>query len=217
MRKLSVILFACLLAACGTPAENTQEHNCSDCKDKNIVVETIMARRSIRNYEERPVSRETMDIIADCGIHAANAMNAQKWEVRLVDDPEFINGITALYVEQMKNDPRGARMVEDPSFKNMFRNAPTVAFIAMKDENPMTLIDCGLLAGNMITSAKALGIGSVCLGGPVMFMKSPAAKPYLEKLALPEGYQLQLAIGFGYPAENPDAKPRDPEKVKWVE
>ena len=104
MRKLSVILFACMLAACGTPAENTQEHNCADCKDKNIVVETIMARRSIRNYEERPVNRDTMDIIAQCGIYAANAMNAQKWEVRLVDDPEFINGISALYVEQMKKD-----------------------------------------------------------------------------------------------------------------
>ena len=111
MRKLSVILFACLLAACGTPSENTQEHNCADCKDKNVVVETIMARRSIRNYEERPVNRDTMNIIAECGINAANAMNAQKWEVRLVDDPEFINGISALYVNQMKQDPRGARMV----------------------------------------------------------------------------------------------------------
>ncbi len=217
MRKLSLILFACLAAACGTPANNTLEHKCADCSNKNIVVETIMARRSIRSYEDRAVNRDTMNIIAECGIHAANAMNAQKWEVRLVDDPEFINGVSALYVKQMKNDPRGARMVEDPNFKNMFRNAPTVAFIAMKDEHAMTLIDCGLLAGNMITSAKALGIGSVCLGGPVMFMKSPAAKEYLEKLALPEGYQLQLAIGFGYPAEEPAAKPRDPQKVKWVE
>lgn len=217
MKKLSILLFACIFAACSQTSNGTSAAAEQCCNSKNAVVETLMARRSIRNYQPQAVNRDTMNIIAECGIYAANAMNAQKWEVRLVDDPEFINGVTALYVNQMKGDPRGAKMVEDPSFKNMFRNAPTVAFIAMKDTNPMTLIDCGLLAGNMLTSAKALGIGSVCLGGPVMFMKSPAAKEYMDKLAFPEGYELQLAIGFGYPAEDPAAKPRDPEKVKWVE
>lgn len=215
MKKLSVFLFACLLGASCTSQKGDTATECP--ADKNVVVETIMARRSIRNYQPQAVGRDTMNIIAQCGINAANAMNSQQWEVRLVDDPEFINGITALYVDQMKNDPRGARMVEDPGFKNMFRNAPTVAFIAMKDSHPFTQIDCGLLAGNMLLSAQSFGVGSVCLGGPVGFMYSPAAAEYLKKLNLPEGYVIKLAIGFGYPAESPDAKPRDAEKVKWVD
>lgn len=219
MKKLS-LLFAVVCATMVTSCGNTPDKDkaCTEVNcNKNIVVETIMARRSIRNYQEKPVNRDTMDIIVNCGINAANAMNAQKWEVRIADDPEFINGVTSLYVEQMKKDPRGAKMVEDPNFKNMFRNAPTVVFIAMKDNNPMTLIDCGLLSGNMLISAQSFGIGSCCLGGPVAFLNSPAAKEYLDKLEFTEGYTLYLAIGFGYPAEAPDARPRDTGKVKWIE
>ena len=61
---------------------------------------------------------------SQCGINAPNGMNKQSWEVRIVDNPEFIDGITEVY---KKANPKAA---EDPSFKNMFRNAPTVAFIA---------------------------------------------------------------------------------------
>ena len=38
-----------------------------------------------------------MEIILDCGINAPNGINKQSWAVRMVDNPEFINGITDLY------------------------------------------------------------------------------------------------------------------------
>ncbi len=182
---------------------------------ENAVIETIMARRSIRAYKDGPVERGKMDLIARCGINAPNAMNAQRWEVRIVDDPDFIAATTALYVEQMKNDPRGAQMVKDPSFKNMYRNAPSLVFIAT--ENGEALIDCGLMAENMILAAGSMGIGSVCLGAPARFLTSPVAAEYLARLGFSEGYSLALVIGFGYPDESPAAKPRDQAKVKWIE
>jgi nitroreductase len=182
---------------------------------ENAVIETIMARRSIRAYKDGPVERGKMDLIARCGINAPNAMNAQRWEVRIVDDPDFIAATTALYVEQMKNDPRGAQMVKDPSFKNMYRNAPSLVFIAT--ENGEALIDCGLMAENMILAAGSMGLGSVCLGAPARFLTSPVAAEYLARLGFSEGYSLALVIGFGYPDESPAAKPRDQAKVKWIE
>ena len=59
-------------------------------------------------------------------------------EVRVVDDAAYIDGLTALYV---KANPKAA---EDPNFKNMFRNAPAVIFIASPSDGSGQL-DCGLL------------------------------------------------------------------------
>ena len=85
----------------------------------NPVVETIMSRRSIRKYKPEAVEREKMQTIVECGINAPNGMNKQSWEVRVVDNPEFINGLTEIF---KKENPKAA---ERPGFKNMFNNAPT--------------------------------------------------------------------------------------------
>ena len=51
-----------------------------------------------------------------------------------------------------------------------------------------------------------------------MFMtSSPEAKPYLDRLNLPEGYQLRICVGVGHPDEEPEAKPRDLSKIEFVE
>lgn len=170
-----------------------------------------MSRRSIRKYKPQPVEREKMEQIINCGINAPNGMNKQSWEVRVVDNPEFINGITDLY---KKENPKAA---ERPGFKNMFNNAPTVVFIANDPSYELSQIDCGLLGENMILSAWSMGIGSCCLGGPVRFMKSPAAADYLKRLEFSEGYELLYAIAFGYPDETPAAKPRKTEKVRFID
>ena len=178
---------------------------------KNAVIETIMSRRSVRKYQPQAVNRDTMQIILECGINAPNAINRQAWEVRIVDNPDVIKKLTELYV---KDNPKEAK---NPNFKNMFRNAPTVAFVANDTTFTYSPVDCGLMAENMILSAWSMGVGSCCLGGPARFMKSnPEAREYLKQMGFSENYDLLLCIGFGYPAETPKAKPRNAAKVKFV-
>lgn len=215
MRNLKQTTFAVLLLplmACGggaqqqAPAETPVQDSL-----KNQVVETIMTRRSVRQYKPQAVEREKMQTIVECGINAPNAMNKQPWEVRVVDNADYINGVTELY---KKANPKAA---EDPAFKNMFRNAPTVVFIGHETKSESSPFDCGLLAENMMISAWSMGIGSCCLGSPARFMKTPEAAEYLQKLGFSEGYELLYCIGFGYPDEAPAAKPREAAKVKFVE
>lgn len=215
MRNLKQTTFAVLLLplmACGggaqqqAPAETPVQDSL-----KNQVVETIMTRRSVRQYKPQAVEREKMQTIVECGINAPNAMNKQPWEVRVVDNADYINGVTELY---KKANPKAA---EDPAFKNMFRNAPTVVFIGHDTKSESSSFDCGLLAENMMISAWSMGIGSCCLGSPARFMKTPEAAEYLQKLGFSEGYELLYCIGFGYPDEAPAAKPREAAKVKFVE
>ena len=185
----AALVCAVALTSCGNGSgtgSTASEKSVSD-----IVIENIMTRRSVRQYQPVAVGRDTMKTILECGINAPNG--------------------TELFV---KANPRAA---EDPSFKNMFRNAPTVVFIAHDPSYDMSPIDCGLLGENMILSAWSMGIGSCCLGGPVRFMKSPEAAEYLKRLGFSEGYELLYCIGFGYPAESPAAKDRDASKIQFVD
>lgn len=201
------------LVACGGGNQsNAQTEQASVATDSvNQVVETILARRSVRKYKPQPVEREKMQTIVECGVNAPNAMNRQPWEIRVVDNPDFINGVTELY---KKEQPKAA---EDPNFKNMFRNAPTVVFVGRDVQSGSAEFDCGLLSENMMLAAQSMGIGSCCLGSPAAFMRSPAAAEYLKQLGFSEGYELLYCIAFGYPDEAPAAKPRDLTKIKFVE
>ena len=208
---LIAALFLPLMACGGGGGQAPATAEIAPDSVKNQVVETIMTRRSIRQYKPEAVEREKMQTIVECGINAPNAMNRQPWEVRVVDNPEYINGVTELY---KKANPKAAA---DSTFRNMFRNAPTVVFIGHDTKSESSPFDCGLLAENMMISAWSMGIGSCCLGSPARFMMSPEAAEYLKKLNFSEGYELLYCIGFGYPDESPAAKPREASKIQFIE
>ena len=212
-KMMGGLCLMCAVAGCSAPAAKDATTSETNTKDgTNAVIENILSRRSIRKYLPQAVNRDTMQIILNCGINAPNGQNKQSWEVRVVDNPDFINGLTEVY---KKENPQAAN---EPGFKNMFRNAPTVVFVANDGAYDFSQVDCGLLGGNMMLSAWSMGIGSCCLGGPARFMTdSPAAAEYLKKLDFPEGYKLLFCIAFGYPDETPAAKPHNAAKVRFIE
>ena len=200
-----------MAACCNNECKENKCEN-GDCSMEQNVVENIMTRRSIRDYKSEPVSREQMAKVLECGIYAPSAINMQAWAVRVVDAPDFIEGVTNLATTE------NPKLKEDEGFRNIFRNAPTVAFIAIPEESYSGEFDSGLLAENMMLSAWSMGIGSCCLGSVVPLMNSEEAKPYMERLNFPEGYKLMLAIAFGYPeGEIPEAPERDYSKAYYVE
>lgn len=214
--RLGALVVAIVAVGCVnvSVSDQSEEHTAQVSKRaaSAVVIDNILTRRSIRDYREEPVSREQMAKVLECGMYAPNAMNKQTWAVRVVDAPDFIEGVTAIAVEQMP------QLREQPNFRNFFRNAPTVAFIACPEQSYSGEYDCGLLSENMMLSAWSMGIGSCCLGSVVPVMNSDAAKPYLERLQLPEGYKLLMAIAFGYPAGDiPAPTPRDMTKGYYIE
>ncbi len=181
----------------------------------NPVIENIMARRSVRHYTDQAVSRELLQQIAECGVNAPNAMNHQQWEVRIIDSQEYFDGLTQVLKEKSPY-PMGD---DDPKFRNCLRNATAAIAVACPDdESGMCLINVGLLCENVCLAAKSLGLGSVVMAGPVMMINSiPEAKPFLDRLNFSEGYKLRVIVGLGYPDEEPQARPRDLGKIKFVE
>lgn len=205
---LTLVLVCSILTACGNRQAQNCENCCKECEncckecencckeDKccdmddcsdNAVIKAIMDRRSIRKYKETAVSKEQLQQIAECGINAPNAVNAQNWAVRITTDRNLINSIQGTY------------------------NAPALIFVA-----GATGVDCGLMGENMMLAAHSMGLGTVCLGGPVRAIKASSTR-LLEKLEIPAGMELQFLVAVGYPDEQPAAKPRNKEVIKFLE
>lgn len=195
---ISVVFTACC---------NKSDKNVNNTYNTNAVIDNIMSRRSIRNYKQTQVPKDILDKIVECGINAPNAINRQAWEVRVINNPESFSLFKEYLVKDNPDTPK--EMIE-----GCFRGAHTLIVIANDTSFKFSQIDCGLLSENIMLSAWSLGIGSVCLGSPVGFINnSQQAK---DMLGFSEGYSTVICIGLGYPNENPEAKPRDLSKVKFL-
>ena len=82
-----------IAAACMAVSSCQDNQKSTTMSDQNPVIENMMARRSIRQYQPQPVEREKMEVILNCGINAPNGQNKQSWEIRVVDDPAQMDAI----------------------------------------------------------------------------------------------------------------------------
>jgi glutathione peroxidase-family protein len=193
------------------PTDQMTDIEADICMEINPVLSSIMARRSIRKYLDKPVEHDKLEIIVKCGINAPSGVNRQPWIVRVVEDQKLIADVTEVYkqvnAEQVKRDK---------DFKNMFRNAPNLICICTP-ANGGGELDAGLLGENIMLAAQSMGLGTCCLGGPVRFLLSnEKCKFFIDRLDIPADYKLNYIIAIGYPDEQPDAKPRDASKVKYI-
>ena len=204
MKKLFLLpLLALTMLSCTAP--KTQEPM------QNEVINAIRSRRSIRQYQQLPVGRDTLMQIMTCGINAANGQNKQSWEVRIIDNPTTLQQVQDLMAAG--NPALPAEMV-----RGCMRGAPVMTFIARDKGYDFSAYDCGLLAGNLMLAAQSLGVGSICLGSPVRFINDAEnSAEILSLLGFSENYELSLCVGLGYANETPAAKPRDINKVQFVD
>ena len=164
----------------------------------NPVLSNMMARRSIRKYLDKPVEHAKLEAVVTCGINAPSGMNRQPWIVRVVEDQKLIADV---------NQAAG---------RSQFYGAPALICVCTP-ANGGGELDAGLLGENMMLAAQAMGLGTCCLGGPVRFLLSnEKCKFFLDRLDLPADYKLNYILAIGYPDEQPDAKPRDTSKVKYI-
>lgn len=201
---ITIIMCAAALAAVYFATESTS------------VTEVITQRRSIRAYKDKPVEREKLQRLAELGVAAPSAMNRQEWELRIVDSKEWIDNITKDYIAAVDASGKANFITSDPNLKNIFRNAPAVIFVAAP-KDMFSGVNVGLLGENIMLAAVEMGLGTCCLGSVQAIFAEPYLDEYLQSLKFSEGYELVYAIAVGYPDEQPEAKPRDLTKIKFVE
>jgi len=165
---------------------------------ENQVLESLITRRSIRNYSEKEIEDGVLEQILQAGTYAASGRGRQSAIMVVVRDPE-----TRAILRKMNAEIMGTPEM-DP-----FYGAKTIV-IVLADASIATHLEDGcLVMGNLMTAAHALGIGSCWIHRAREEFESAEGKALLKSWGIEGNY---VGIGhciLGYAeGEAPVARPR---------
>ena len=146
------------------------------------IYDSILARRSVRDFLAKPVEPEKIDKLLKAAMAAPSACNLQPWTFIVIDDPKILEQVKASTTQGQYNAPLAVAIC------GVYHHIPW--------EGGGWSVDCGMAAQNMMLQAVELGLGSVCIA-------SYDEDKLREILSIPEDIQPLVLIEFGYPARVP--------------
>lgn len=166
-------------------------------------LETILNHRSIRKFSQEPISEEIFTTLIQAGQRGSTTNNLQCVSVIRVTNPKMREGIRA--ASGMSYVTECAEFVV---FCIDFTKHKALVPEVQLDWTEVTLlgaVDTGIFAQNVLLAAESLGLGGVFIGAIRNNIQAVS-----NILNLPNHCIPLLGMYLGYPAEDPDLKPRLP-------
>lgn len=148
----------------------------------NDFIKLIKDRRSVRKYTDKPIEKQVLEEIVDCGRLAPSAKNIQPWKFLVVTDNEKLSKI--------------AKMVDWGYF---IKDSSACVVVCGEKDVKRRVEDCCLAAENMILAAKSLRIGSCYVAA---LQKNVEGVRGL--LKIPENLEIVCFLSLGYFEKNPE-------------
>ncbi len=186
----------------------------------------IMARHSVRKYTDKQISRSDLELILEAGNYAPNAGGGQRSMIVAVRNAELTAKIGRMNLAKFdrsrligsyvsKEQPS---VIDDPTMKNGFYGAPTVAAIFCQNGFAFRAADAFCIAENMLLQATELGISSCIISRGEETFLSDEGQALLKEWGVPGNYSAVCFVILGYiDGEQPHTKPRKPDRIKIVE
>ena len=172
---------------------------------ENETMRSILARRSYKAFDPRPIDDEALETIVTAGLYAPTGMNRQPWHFTVIKSKEMLERIGA--ARKAMPLPPGVPPEVLKAMGDPMRGAPVLILVSAK-EGGTAAQDCCLAMENMFIAAASLGIMSGWDHAMVVdfFGKNPELRAEL----IPEGNTVYAASFFGYPG--PEVKDRGERK-----
>ena len=189
------------------------------------LMDIIKARHSIRKYTNKQISRADLEKILEAGNFAPNAGGGQRSMLVALHNKELTTYVGKLNIASFdrtqllgsyvsKEQPS---IIDDPTIKNGFYDAPTVVCVFCQDNFLFKTADAFCMMENMILQATELGIASCIISRGEETFNSEAGRKLMKEWEVPEGYCCQGFVILGYiDGEQPQSKPRKTNRVKII-
>ena len=191
-----------------------------------MLMDIIKARHSVRKYTDKQISRSDLELILEAGNYAPNAGGGQRSMIVAVRNAELTAKIGRMNLAKFdrsrligsyvsKEQPS---VIDDPTMKNGFYGAPTVAAIFCQNGFAFRVADAFCMAENMLLQATELGISSCIISRGEETFLSDERQALLKEWGVPENYSAVCFVILGYiDGEQPHTKPRKSDRIKIVE
>ena len=158
-------------------------------------LDAIKLRCSVREFSDKPIPREAIEKIVECGSLAPTARNESPWEFIVLTDKKELK-----------------RLADITEYGKFIEKSSCTVVICSKDTK-YYLEDCCAATENVLIAATALGIGSCWVAGD----KKPYCQKILDIVKVPAGYKLVSMLALGYPLKSAKPTPKRPlkEVLHW--
>ncbi len=169
--------------------------------ESRTVMDYILARRSVRRYQEREVERDKLELLLQAAMAAPAAANSEPWEFVVVTGQEAMDVLRSHLLFARYNAPAAIVVCGNPERAN---NTAARQFWVQ---------DCSAAMENLLIAAAGLGLGAVWIG---VYPLPSVINPVRQVLNIPDEVT-PLGIAYvGYPAEEKPPRTRyDAYKVHW--
>lgn len=196
-----------------TPKERTNPFNDKNAQisSMNDVIALLKSHRSIRKYSNRPVSQEIVDTLVETGQCAATSSYIQACTVIQVRDKKTRNKLRECAAGQpyVSESPVFLVFCADMQRHRLACDMHDSPMLSGYSEQFLTAsLDCALFAQNVLIAAESIGLCGCYIGA----IRNRIAE--VDKLlGLPELVYPVFGLCLGYPAQDPELKPRLPLQV----
>lgn len=161
----------------------------------------IFKRRSIRQYEAKPIKDKDVTSLLEAGMAAPSASNLKPWHFVAVTDREKLNALADAhpYGKMLAHAGLAIAVCGDPAISERYWDQ-----------------DGAAATENILLAAEALGLGAVWLGCHPRTERKTALR---KVLGIPETIEILSLISIGWPGERKAARTQYDEtrvhKEQW--
>lgn len=192
---VSLALAIALLASLVRLVYVQKQQTAISATDKaDVVMQNILARKSVRAYTDSPVSRARIDTLLRAAMAAPTGRDMRPWKFIVIDEKQTLQ-----------------RLEEQLPYAKMLPEAQVAILVCGdlsvtdKDGKPSTnwMFDCSAATENLLLMAEAMGLGAVWTA---VYPYEERLKPVTEILELPAHIVPLNVIPVGYPKGDPQPK-----------
>ena len=186
----------------------------------------MQSRRSIREFTDRPLTREDIEKLIEAARWAPSNHNRQGWTFIVFEDREELHALAKEIRSALASRVEGTKIPTQQAedmlhHATFFADAPAVILVMHKKPVAMVksllannsdgalasgeAISAAMATQNLLLAADALGLGACVLTAPLL-----ASDVWAQLTDLPQGFLPTCVVAVGYPATAPDAPRRKP-------
>ena len=155
--------------------------------EDNLAIQNILNRKSVRQFTDKAVEKEKIEILLKCAMAAPSARNRQPWKYVVVDDRDLLDKLAE----------------ELPYAKMLFSSTLGIVVCGdVRDKEDLTAQsywpqDCSAATQNILLAAEAMGLGACWTA---CYPKEDRETTTRKFVNMPEGINPFCVIAIGYPA-----------------
>lgn len=159
-----------------------------DKEKRDIVLEALRNRGSVREYLDKEISSEVLNEIIETSRFSPSGMNKQNYKITVIKNKSF--------QERILNALRA--ILKDESY-NGFYDAPYFLLISAPEENSNGLADCSCVALNFMNAAYTFDLGTVWVNQLKNNCHNEEVRSVLDDLDIPKNHVVWVSLALGYP------------------